>query len=64
MLLQVNIGNANDAFYPPLSHVVVQPDAIALNDNDFIEAKDKKNKNKAAKNKIFYCESSITYWFL
>lgn len=44
-----NLGNANDAFYPPLSPAV-QPDAPAL-DNDFIEAKDKKNKKKAAKTK-------------
>lgn len=40
-----NIGNANDAFFPPLSP------APALDDNDFIEAKDKKNKKKATKTK-------------
>ncbi|CAN6202974.1 unnamed protein product [Urochloa humidicola] len=46
-----NIGNANDAFFPPLSPAVAQPDAPALDDNDFIEAKDKKSKKKATKTK-------------
>ncbi|CAN6222393.1 unnamed protein product [Urochloa humidicola] len=46
-----NIGNANDAFFPPLSPAVAQLDAPALDDNDFIEAKDKKNKKKATKTK-------------
>ncbi|OEL16447.1 hypothetical protein BAE44_0022534 [Dichanthelium oligosanthes] len=45
-----NIANASDAFFP-LSPAVAQPDAPALDDNDFIEAKDKKNKKKAAKTK-------------
>ncbi|KAJ1287680.1 hypothetical protein BS78_02G029800 [Paspalum vaginatum] len=42
-----NIGNASDAFYPPLSPAA----APALDDNDFIEAKDKRSKKKAAKAK-------------
>jgi len=46
-----NIGNANDALFPPLSPAPAQPDAPALDDNDFIEAKDKKNKKKATKTK-------------
>ncbi|RCV09430.1 hypothetical protein SETIT_2G027900v2 [Setaria italica] len=46
-----NIGNANDAFFPPLSPAPAQSDAPALDDNDFIEAKDKKNKKKATKTK-------------
>ena len=46
-----NIGNANDAVFPHLSSALVQPDAPALDDNDFIEAKDKKNKKKATKTK-------------
>ncbi|XP_062186822.1 protein ESSENTIAL FOR POTEXVIRUS ACCUMULATION 1-like [Phragmites australis] len=46
-----NIGNANDAFFPPLSPAAAQADAPALDDNDFIEAKDKKNKKKATKTK-------------
>ncbi|KAL6647808.1 hypothetical protein ACP70R_015245 [Stipagrostis hirtigluma subsp. patula] len=46
-----NIGNANDALFPPLSPATAQPDVPALDDNDFIEAKDKKNKKKAAKTK-------------
>ncbi|KAF8714045.1 hypothetical protein HU200_028040 [Digitaria exilis] len=46
-----NIGNASDAFFPPLSPAAPQPDAPALDDNDFIEAKDKKNKKKATKTK-------------
>ncbi|CAN6181173.1 unnamed protein product [Urochloa humidicola] len=46
-----NIGNANDAFFPPLSPAIAQLDAPALDDNDFIEAKDKKNKKKATKTK-------------
>ncbi|CAN6213057.1 unnamed protein product [Urochloa humidicola] len=46
-----NISNANDAFFPPLSPAVAQLDAPALDDNDFIEAKDKKNKKKATKTK-------------
>ncbi|KAF8732319.1 hypothetical protein HU200_016303 [Digitaria exilis] len=46
-----NTGNASDAFFPPLSPAALQPDAPALDDNDFIEAKDKKNKKKATKTK-------------
>jgi hypothetical protein len=46
-----NISNANDAFFPPLSTAAVQPNAPALDDNDFIEAKDKKSKKKATKAK-------------
>uniref|UniRef100_A0A0A9CGY0 GYF domain-containing protein n=1 Tax=Arundo donax TaxID=35708 RepID=A0A0A9CGY0_ARUDO len=46
-----NISNANDAFFPPLSPASAQPDALAVDDNDFIEAKDKKNKKKATKTK-------------
>jgi hypothetical protein len=47
-----NIGSANYVSFPPLSPAVVQPDAPAFDDNDFIEAKDsKKNKKKGAKSK-------------
>jgi len=47
-----SIGNANDVSFPPLSPAVVQPDAPAFDDNDFIEAKDsKKNKKKGTKSK-------------
>ncbi|CAM0905280.1 unnamed protein product [Alopecurus aequalis] len=47
-----NIGNANDVSFPPLSPAVVQPDAPAFDDTDFIEAKDsKKNKKKGTKSK-------------
>ena len=47
-----NIGNASDVSFPPLSPAVVQPDAPAFDDNDFIEAKDsKKNKKKGTKSK-------------
>jgi hypothetical protein len=44
-----SISNANDAFFPPLSTAAAQPNAPALDDNDFIEAKDKKSKKKATK---------------
>ncbi|ONM51260.1 GYF domain-containing protein [Zea mays] len=46
-----NENNANDAFFSPLSPAAVQADAPALDDNDFIEAKDKKNKKRSAKTK-------------
>ncbi|KAK3126337.1 hypothetical protein QOZ80_7AG0555060 [Eleusine coracana subsp. coracana] len=46
-----NISNASDALFPPLSAVAAQPNAPALDDNDFIEAKDKKSKKKATKAK-------------
>ncbi|KAL6880538.1 hypothetical protein ACP4OV_012103 [Aristida adscensionis] len=47
-----NIGNANDALFPPLlPATAAQPDVPAIDDNDFIEAKDKKNKKKATKTK-------------
>ncbi|KAG8100835.1 hypothetical protein GUJ93_ZPchr0013g37321 [Zizania palustris] len=47
-----NIGNTNDAVFPPLYSAVVQPDAPAIDGNDFIEAKDsKKSKKKATKAK-------------
>ncbi|KAM0848861.1 hypothetical protein ACQ4PT_054077 [Festuca glaucescens] len=47
-----NISSANDVSFPPLSPAVVQPDAPAFDDTDFIEAKDsKKNKKKGAKSK-------------
>ncbi|KAK3124409.1 hypothetical protein QOZ80_7BG0586160 [Eleusine coracana subsp. coracana] len=46
-----NISNASDALFPPLSAVAAQPNAPALDDSDFIEAKDKKSKKKATKAK-------------
>jgi hypothetical protein len=46
-----NISSASDAFFPPLLSAAAQPNAPALDDNDFIEAKDKKSKKKATKAK-------------